>query len=394
MTTTKRTIAILAAMLALGAGCDDGNGGTDGGGTDSGTPTTDGAAPFTATCEIYCDTIMSNCTDANAQYADRDECIPVCNAAGWAAGDQVTATGPLTGPTLGCRTYHAGAPAAGDPALHCPHAGPTGADTCGTFCEAYCALALGGCTGGEQLYADGEECATACAAFDDSGTIGDTSGDTVQCRLYHLGVAITTGMTTLHCPHAAPDGGGVCVGGWDFRSDDPTDYTRVDRMGMPAVSTALVSDTGGTETTKNDYNDGDPEADVAMTFVPELGANLQGLHTVLDVDDLAGAGLISCAAPVTFDPTACLAQEVAPGVPVGALVIPDTLTVNTSAAAGFPNGRLLSDPVIDVTLAVILLDLDAGTQSPTTIAELPLNPPANDVDFLDAFPYLAPPHAP
>ena len=38
-------------------------------------------------------------------------------------------------------------------------------------------------------------------------------------------------------------------------------------------------------------------------------------------------------------------------------VVPDTLKIDLTAAAGFPNGRKLEDPVIDVTLAVVLLDL-------------------------------------
>lgn len=91
----------------------------------------------------------------------------------------------------------------------------------------------------------------------------------------------------------------------------------------------------------------------------------------------------------TYDVTSCLQQEVAPGTSVADLIIPDTLTLNLSAAAGFPNGRLLTDPVIDVTLAVIFLDL--SVHSPTTLAEIPLNPPANDVAFRTGFPFLAPP---
>jgi len=93
--------------------------------------------------------------------------------------------------------------------------------------------------------------------------------------------------------------------------------------------------------------------------------------------------------PAGFDVPACLQQEVAPGVAVADLVVPDTLTLNLSAPAGFPNGRLLTDPVIDVTLAVIFLDL--SVHSPTTLAGLPLNPPANDVSFQAGFPFLAPP---
>lgn len=89
----------------------------------------------------------------------------------------------------------------------------------------------------------------------------------------------------------------------------------------------------------------------------------------------------------TYDVTACLQQEVAPGVAVADLIVPDTLTLDLSAPSGFPNGRRLPDPVIDVTLAVIFLDL--GTHRPTTLAEVPVNPPGNDVQFSPAFPYLA-----
>lgn len=92
-----------------------------------------------------------------------------------------------------------------------------------------------------------------------------------------------------------------------------------------------------------------------------------------------------------LDVTRCLSQEVAPGTTVADLVVPDVLTIDPSAAAGFPNGRLLSDPVIDVTLAVLFLDIDANGQSPLSLASLPLNPPTNDVAFRSSFPYLAPP---
>ena len=172
----------------------------------------------------------------------------------------------------------------------------------------------------------------------------------------------------------------MCVGGWAFRTDDPGDYTRVDRMGMPAVATALINDLAGTN--KNAYNDGDPADDAAGTFVPELVANIDGLHAALD-DDLLGLGLVPCTGGAGGS---CVAQ----GAP---LIIPDTLTIDTSAPAGFPNGRTLPDPVIDVTLAVVLLDLSAPGQDATTFVGV-LNPAANDAEFLDTFPYLAAPHAP
>lgn len=393
-TTTSRSILIVA-VLALGAGCDGEVTTPDGGPTDTDSgPTT----PTVATCQRYCDTVLASCTGDNAQYASEADCLAVCRAADWDPGAAVTSTGPADGPSIGCRTYHAGPPAQDDPAFHCPHAGPSAGGVCGSYCEAYCALALGGCTGGDALYGNGEACMAACANFDDSGTPGDASGDTVQCRIYHLSVAITTGETAVHCPHAAPDGGGVCVGGWDFRTDAPATYTRVDRMGMPAVSTALI----GTAR-KDDYNDASPSLDgdplhptpAAAAFAGDIVASLTGLHTALDAQ-LAGLGLDPCSMS-TLDPDnnlpQCIGQRVVTGGPrVAELVLPDVLTINTGASAAFPNGRRLVDPVIDVTLAVVLLDL--GEHLPDTFANLPLNPPANDVAFSDDFPYLAAPHQP
>lgn len=92
-------------------------------------------------------------------------------------------------------------------------------------------------------------------------------------------------------------------------------------------------------------------------------------------------------APTSYDAQACVEQEVAPGLTVADLVVPDTLTLNLATDSGFPNGRLLSDPVIDVTLAVILLDLTQ--QTPTDFVGAGLNPEGNDADFRTSFPYLA-----
>lgn len=94
----------------------------------------------------------------------------------------------------------------------------------------------------------------------------------------------------------------------------------------------------------------------------------------------------------------CFGQQIAPGVTVASLVVPDTLRIDPSAPAGFPNGRYLADPVIDVTLGVIFLKMGAvcgdSTCSPATLLTPPLNPPANDVAFDTNFPYLAAPHQP
>lgn len=169
-------------------------------------------------------------------------------------------------------------------------------------------------------------------------------------------------------------GGGGDPDAFVFSTEDPSAYARVDRMGMPAVNTVLIA-------SKNPYNAADPSDDVAGTFVSEIVASLNSLHGALD-DDLTNAGLTPCTAPGDGSGT-CVAQ----GAP---LIVPDSINIATAQPSGFPNGRRLPDPVIDLTLAVILLDL--MTHGVTTLADLPLNPPANDLGFQASFPYLAPAH--
>jgi hypothetical protein len=156
----------------------------------------------------------------------------------------------------------------------------------------------------------------------------------------------------------------------------PASYHRIDRMGMPAVATALI-------TSKQNYNEANPRDDAAGNFVPEIVDHLTTLHAALD-DDLTGLGLT----PATVN------EAAAQGAP---LIVPDVITVDTHAPSGFPNGRRLTDTVIDVTLAVLLLDVnglgDSNGPHPVT-ALVGVNPTANDKAFATSFPYLAQPHQP
>ena len=156
-------------------------------------------------CEKYCHTYLTNCS-GSPEHANMTACVDYCeDVANWELGTE----GATSGNTVACRTYHGGAPAAGDPTTHCPHAGPSGGGVCGSYCESYCELTSYTCTGSNQLYADTGTCMTACAGLSAAGSPGDTSGDTVQCRIYHGGVP-AAGDPTTHCPHAAEDGGSVC----------------------------------------------------------------------------------------------------------------------------------------------------------------------------------------
>ncbi len=60
---------------------------------------------------------------------------------------------------------------------------------------------------------------------------------------------------------------------------------------------------------------------------------------------------------------------------------PDVVILNTDLTVGFPNGRLLTDDVVDLVGDIRLLP-----------SEAPEFPTVNDVPFLTEFPYLAPPH--
>jgi hypothetical protein len=148
---------------------------------------------------------MQNCTGVNAEYLDNATCLAVC--AKFAVGS-INDTGGQD--TLGCRQYHAGA-AAMNADLHCHHAGLMGAGVCSASnCAGWCEANLAQCSGANpQIYPDQATCVADCTGFPvaDGGdnVNANTSGNTLNCRLYHLEAAYTTPM--LHCPHTAPDSG-------------------------------------------------------------------------------------------------------------------------------------------------------------------------------------------
>lgn len=193
---TARTLVAFAFAVAL-AGCgDDTASSADMAMSVAVDMSMGGNAP---SCAQYCDKIEMSCTAGDggsfAQYPDHAACLTWCSMqAGWPAGT----TGATSGNTIACRLYHAGA-AAADPATHCPHAGPTGGDICGTYCENYCQLMARNCTGANTVY-DATTCMTKCMTIPTNGQPNDQTGNTVQCRIWHLGEAALDPAT--HCPHA------------------------------------------------------------------------------------------------------------------------------------------------------------------------------------------------
>jgi hypothetical protein len=96
----------------------------------------------------------------------------------------------------------------------------------------------------------------------------------------------------------------------------------------------------------------------------------------------------------------CFSQEVAPGITVQDLLTRDTLRLDFNRPPGFPNGRRLQDPVIDLTLAYLFIDLRVHRID--DIAKLAVNPPTNadvpgpngPLSFSTTFPFVLPPHGP
>jgi hypothetical protein len=121
----------------------------------------------------------------------------------------------------------------------------------------------------------------------------------------------------------------------------------LDRMGNPAVSTALIP-----FPQKNRFNRTRPQND-AIIWADILVSSLTDLGT----------------SPTNIGVLASVA-------------VPDTLKLDLEQPDGFPNGRLPEDDVIDTLLTLIL-------NGPTSDGV-----DANDEDFLDEFPFLAPPFQP
>jgi hypothetical protein len=203
-------------------------------------------------------------------------------------------------------------------------------------------------------------------------------------------------------------------GGYSFRADAPDRYVRVDRTGQPAIATALLSrdpaivPVGPTGTTLNPgnaansfnnqrdaLNRGDPVNDARdfaglLTVGPQSNT-LSNIHYKVG-PQLRSLGLTPCsvekvvppASKADVDISGCVAQ-------VAPVVLPDVMTYDTAAPAGWPNGRGYDDPVVDRLLAAALLKI-AGPGAPHTINTLfgVINPTRDESNTVlpPAFPHL------
>lgn len=102
-------------------------------------------------------------------------------------------------------------------------------------CATYCEDIMTQCMGDNMQYIDNRDCMRACATIPQTGTDGDSTGNTIQCRWYHLHVE-KFDNAYLHCSHAGLEGGGAAhCGSGDFvpgvslmiQITDPTALTAV-----------------------------------------------------------------------------------------------------------------------------------------------------------------------
>ncbi len=191
---------------AAGASGNAGAGGATGG--SSGAGGSGGLPPREVSCDYYCAVIASNCTDTDLQYQGEANCINACLAfPGGTLEDDA-------GNTLGCR-IRAAEDAATAPALKCPIAGPSGNGGCGTPCEGYCSIFAAVCAADPEAYADEADCLGQCASLSPSGDaydVGQTSGPTVECRIYHVTAAAQSAASApVHCPHSRATPSANCL---------------------------------------------------------------------------------------------------------------------------------------------------------------------------------------
>jgi hypothetical protein len=162
------------------------------------------APPERLDCVEYCDEIMAACTGVEQQYDSLDHCLGFCTAL------DLGNTGDSGVNTVTCRREQLGSLVLAESDLHCPIAGPTGEnpalgadDICGGVCEAYCDVLQVTCpTEFDQTFSDKATCEFDCDLLVDLGIYDHTiqSGDSVQCRIWHL--TASTLAPTTHCGHA------------------------------------------------------------------------------------------------------------------------------------------------------------------------------------------------
>jgi hypothetical protein len=230
-----------------------------------------------------------------------------------------------------------------------------------------------------------------------------------------MAAKILAGMGVAAALAGCGGGGGNNGGDFNFNTASADHYVRVDRMGEPAVATALLSKTENSPTPVdgngnpvnpgstnkfNNFNDqrdafnrGDPVNDARdFAFILTQGPQINSLasyHYELG-PQLRTLGLTPCSTETVSPPanisqvniSTCVAQ-------VAPVVLPDVITYDPNAAVGWPNGRTFDDPVVDRLLAAALLKIAGGPHTINTLVGV-INPTKDETGTASpgTFPHL------
>jgi hypothetical protein len=215
-------------------------------------------------------------------------------------------------------------------------------------------------------------------------------------------------------------------------------FTQVSRLGNPLVNEVVVP-----AALKDAFNAIPPAADaeaadgavVARVLDPEVPRLIEAIYgipapatprydifevfltgivssSVVDVDgdpatpnpidvDLNSQALNAAADPSAFQPSEMLRLNMSITGPTGLDMKPleeaSRLGVLGGDIQGFPNGRRLADDVVDIELLALegiydVTNVPADRQAAFEALKEGDQVPSNDVEFSDAFPYLAAPH--
>jgi hypothetical protein len=213
-------------------------------------------------------------------------------------------------------------------------------------------------------------------------------------------------------------GGGTTDDPFVFATATPDRYARVDRMGQPALGTALLSRNNGApvpsdgagnlvppdptnpfntfNNQRDALNRGDPINDARdfafmLTRGPQTNA-LANIHFKLG-PQLRSLGLTPCSVETATPPLTSADVDITECVRIaGPVVIPDVITYDPNVTPGWPNGRGFDDPVIDRLLAAALLRIGAPHTLDALVGTINATRDETGTPLPTAFPFLRAAH--
>ena len=173
------------------------------------------------------------------------------------------------------------------------------------------------------------------------------------------------------------------------------DFVQVSRLGAPLVNEVVLP-----ANLKDAFNSLTPDKDATVMAAvdrvkdPEVSKLIAAIYKIpapaAPRDDLVAAfltGIKGLNQPKKVTPS----EELRLNTKIAPAATPNRLGVLAKDTAGFPNGRRLTDDVVDIELQALEGAVRTGKLVPALAAGDGVN--ANDVAFGDTFPYVAMPHS-